>query len=889
MLTIGKLGASRKQLEYYEQQVAAGIEDYYAGRGECAGAWRGSGTAAVGLTAGGHVARDSFMALMHGRNPVDGAVLRPMGACSTVAALDLTFSAPKSVSVLFAIANEGVSAALLDAHERAVDAALAYLEREACFTRRGHGGAERVRGEGFIAACYRHRMSRAGDPQLHSHVVVANMMRALGRYTALDAHSLYEHKSAAGAFYRAVLRAEVRERLPWVTWREVGRGLFEIDGIPDAVLRHFSQRRVEIEERAMELASSGGLSRQRMQGIALATRRAKEHDVDGSTWRQQAAARAAEHGFGRAGLRALQDRGVVAAREPDLESCFARLSGPEGLTQMHNAFARRHALADIAGVFRQGGTAAQLETATSQYLDDPNVLLLSVDRDNTTQYTTVDLLAREREIVEGARRRSAERVALLSPKLVDRVLARCEPALNQDQAAAVRALTASGHGIDIVEAFAGTGKTTMTGALSRCYELAGWRVIGAAPTGRAARQLRELAGIPAGTMHALVGQLDATEGFAPRTVLVLDEAGMAPTRMTARLLAHAERAGAKVIAIGDPRQLGSVEAGGWLAALARQRPAPQLHEVIRQRDLDERIALEALRDGDPERYLAHKEDAITIHAAERDALEALVEQWHAAQQKHGLAAAVMIARDNHTRETLNQAARTCLKRDGVLAANGIDVGGREFAKGDRVIARRNNRHLDVDNGTLGTVVRLSSQHVRIRTDAGQLRELDPAYVAAHLEHAYALTGHGAQSGTFSWAGVIGRPEEFTWEWAYTALSRARDQTALHVIAERAESDHERDDYGPAVKDRGHAETRRVLYRSMQRCEIERLGIEQAQPESELRRRLAEANAVRQRELERLADLDLRAALSRPPPPALRGPPTRWPAHRGPDHERGLER
>jgi conjugative relaxase-like TrwC/TraI family protein len=91
-----------------------------------------------------------------------------------------------------------------------------------------------------IAAAYRHRMSRAGDPQLHTHVVVANMTRAVGRYTSLDAHALYEHKSAAGAVYRAVLRAELHERLPWVRWRAVGRGLFEIDGVPEEVLRHFS-------------------------------------------------------------------------------------------------------------------------------------------------------------------------------------------------------------------------------------------------------------------------------------------------------------------------------------------------------------------------------------------------------------------------------------------------------------------------------------------------------------------------------------------------------------------------------------------------------------------------------------------------------------------------
>lgn len=123
MLTIGKLGASRVQLQYYERQVAAGMEDYYAGRGEAQGVWRGAGAEILGLAAGETVDAGAFMALTQGLSPVDGSVLRAMGRCSTVAEVDLTFSAPKSVSVLFAVADDGIAGALADAHEQAVDAA----------------------------------------------------------------------------------------------------------------------------------------------------------------------------------------------------------------------------------------------------------------------------------------------------------------------------------------------------------------------------------------------------------------------------------------------------------------------------------------------------------------------------------------------------------------------------------------------------------------------------------------------------------------------------------------------------------------------------------------------------------------------------------------------
>jgi conjugative relaxase-like TrwC/TraI family protein len=333
MLTIGKLGASRGRLEYYDAQVAQGAEDYYAGRGEAAGTWRGAGARTLGLAIGGQVDRGEFKALMWGRHPDSGDVLREMGKRSTVAGLDLTFSAPKSVSVLFAIADDQTSRALLAAHERAVDAALGYLEGEACFTRRGRDGAQRLRGEGFIAASYRHRMSRAGDPQLHTHVVMGNLTRADGRYTALDARALYEHKSAGGAVYRAVLRGEVRERLPWVSWRQAGRGLFEIDGVEEQALRHFSRRRVEIEERAAELvgAVAGELSRERMQGIALATRKAKSYGIDGGTWREEARARPAEHGLGQQKLTSLPMRTASRAggQEPGVAERLDRRKARE--------------------------------------------------------------------------------------------------------------------------------------------------------------------------------------------------------------------------------------------------------------------------------------------------------------------------------------------------------------------------------------------------------------------------------------------------------------------------------------------------------------------------------------------------------------------------------
>jgi conjugative relaxase-like TrwC/TraI family protein len=756
-----------------------------------------------------------------------------MGARSTVSGFDLTFSAPKSVSVLFAVEDAEVARALLAAHERAVDAAVEYLEREACWTRRGRDGVDRVRGDGFIAASYRHRMSRAGDPQLHTHVVIANMTRADGRYTALDARSIYEHKSAAGAVYRAVVRAEVRERLPWLSWRQTGRGLFELDGIPEPVLRHFSQRRVEIEERALELAGIGaadGLSRERMQGIALATRKAKDYGVDGPTWRQQAHARAAEHGLGKAELAALRNRAVVDTPMIDVSALADRLSGAEGLTGTHNTFAPRHALAEIAGAFPQGARLSDLDVTTGEYLAHDTVVRLRGECDGL-RYTTVELLARERELVDGAQRRASDEIGILSPALVDRALAAQAPALNEHQTTAVRSITSSGRGVEAITALAGTGKTTMVSALARAYEQAGWNVIGAAPTARAARQLRDVAGIDAMTMHALLAQIRRSGGLNPQTLLVLDEAGMAPTRRSADLFAYAELAGAKVVAVGDPGQLGPVEAGGWLATLSHNQQGPALRDVMRQRNPEEQHALHALHDGDPSGYLTHKHDTITVHQTEVEALVTLTDAWYAAQLEHGRRQTVMITRDNLTRERLNRTARAKLVQDGTVSPTPTIIGGREYARGDRVIARRNDRHRDIDNGSLATIIALNPDDgsMIIHTDSGQPRALDAGYVANHVEHAYALTAHSAQGATVTWAGVIGRPAAFTREWAYTALSRARNHTTIHLITQRSEHDRERDEYAPAEPDPTPEQALIMLRQAMARSEHEPLAADQGPP------------------------------------------------------------
>ena len=274
MLSLAKLGRGNEG--YYLDAVAKGAEDYYVGRGEAPGYWAGRGAELLGLD--GEVTPEALRAILAGSAP-DGSML---GAGNrTVPGFDLTFSVPKSVSVLAALRPE-LSEQIVDACEVAVARSIAWLEDSACSSRRGHNGVEHVDGDGYVAAAFRQRTSRAGDPQLHWHVLVANTTRGPdGRWRTLDGTRIYPALRTAGFLFEAEMRHELTNRLG-VQWRPARNGISEIDGAPAAVLRHFSKRRSQIEDR---LAVTGYSSGRAAQVAALNTRDRKADPESDQTLR----------------------------------------------------------------------------------------------------------------------------------------------------------------------------------------------------------------------------------------------------------------------------------------------------------------------------------------------------------------------------------------------------------------------------------------------------------------------------------------------------------------------------------------------------------------------------------------------------------------------------
>jgi conjugative relaxase-like TrwC/TraI family protein len=774
MVSVGKLAAGPTAGRYYVEQVAQGREDYYAGDGEAAGEWVGSAPIQLGLA--GTVQDDELVTMLASRDPAtDRQLRRPLGH-GAVAGFDVTFRAPKSVSVVFEIADPEAGAQVCAGHEAAVREALDYLERHGCWTRRGHAGAIEVRGGGFLAAAFRHRSSRAGDPLLHTHVVIANATQGPdGRWTALDGRRLYEHQKTVGYLYQAALRRELTERLG-LEWGEVRNGVADVAGIDRVVIEHFSRRRAEILD---ELARRGEQSARSAEVATLATRRRKSYDVPVHRLRAEWRARAAEHGLDRDQLEHLLRYGTHGRQpeDPSLRWVVRELEGPEGLTAQASTFGRREVLRAVAEAYPDGARVADVERLADAFLARATILGLGDGR-----YTTVELARTERDLLAGAQQRRGAGVAVADREAVDQALVQ-RPTLTGEQAELVRAVTRSGAGIEAVRAPAGTGKTFALDAAREAWQHSGVPVIGCTIAARAACELRDQTGIDAMTIASLKQDLDWGRALAAGGVLIVDEAGMVGTRDLATLAMACEQVDGKLLLVGDDRQLPEIHAGGAFRALADQLPAHALTSAQRQRESWDREALAALRDGDVEAWATayHREGRLSVSTTADQARDQLVADWWTAHQAGR--DALMIAHRRVDVADLNRRARQLMREAGCLGADELEAGTRAIAVGDRVCATRNDRALRILNGHRGQVFDAGPSYLGVRLDSGETRLLPSGYVAEHLDHGYATTAHRAQGATVDQAFVLGSDELYR-EWGYTALSRHRDQARFYITAPR---------------------------------------------------------------------------------------------------------
>ncbi|WP_342111681.1 MobF family relaxase [Methylobacterium sp. SI9] len=820
--TLHALGCGASAGAYYTNdpyRETQNRDEYYAQDG--GGRWWTQGAAIV--RHGAPIVLESFRDLCAGVDPATGQPLVRGSGAGHRAGWDLTLTAPKTVSLLWAASDPEARAQLEAIHAAAVEEALGFLcAEELVQVRLGAGGHRREAPAGVMVGRFDHYTSRAGDPNCHTHCVVINAAVSKDKKPrTLEPERLYQWQLVVGSAYRAALAERLVGELG-LSLRPAGQGQFEIAGIPDAVIEAFSKRSAAIEARVGgDRAAASGAQKE---VAALATRGAKADLPTGpaleARWRAEFTALAhdpwaAVRGAAREPAR---EHGVERAPEhafdpPEIAGATPVARAASALFRHENVLTRRSLIEralDEAALQGLGLAAVRDELAE---LERSGQLVRLVQAEREACWTTPGIAATEAALLRAADRPAAERV--VPAPVVDAVLATASVA--EEQKAALRHVSGAAA-VSVLEAGAGTGKTTTAKALVEIARRSGIQVIGLAPSWVAADELGASTGIPAQAIakwrHDRACEAGASLG--PDTLVLVDEAGMVGTKDLAAILSAAEAGGARVVLMGDRRQLASVAGASALRAVndVLGRHAT-LSEVRRQAVPWQRAASVLMARGEVEAGLRAyaRHGCIELVAGAAAVQARALALWSEARARHGADAVLMVTRRNRDAAELNRGARALLRAEGALTGPDVEVVARDrenrpralgLAVGDRVRFGESLSQHGIRNGTRATVEAIGADaggelRLRVRLEDG--RRVEDAYAAfvpvralrarqaqswPRISLGYAGTAYAVQGRTCEatiYCGVTaGDAREL-----YVGLTRHRQEAHLVVERERLEA------------------------------------------------------------------------------------------------------
>jgi conjugative relaxase-like TrwC/TraI family protein len=787
------------------------------------------------------VAREFFLT-EHGREPVDARELAAQIAKDsrprrqTVAGYDLTFSPVKSVSTLWAVADPAVAVAIERAHQAAVKDALRFIEKHALFTRTGPQGIRQVNVRGLVATAFIHRDSRAGDPDLHTHVAVANKVQTLdGRWLSIDGRVLFKANVAASETYNTALEQHLREALGVRFAERPGtdpakRPIREIVGVDPRLNHRWSTRRAHINIRRGELAiqfqedhgrpPTAVEALQLAQQATLETRDAKHEPrtlaEQRATWLNEAATvlggLAAAAAMVQTALTPAAETATIADAHWVAQTADHILAVME---ESRSTWQMWHVRAEVQRQMRTADVPAEraavlVDLLVDEVLDRRSVALVpprdgidepqALRRMNgssvytvagTDLYTSQRILDAERRLVIAAGRGDGPVVDESAVDLALLEMAANKTALDAGQAWLVRQMCTSGARLQLAIAPAGAGKTTAMRALTLAWTQDGGQVVGLAPSAAAAAVLAEQTGIRADTLAKLTWSLrhdelpDWAAAVGPSTLVIIDEAGMADTLSLDAAVQFAIDRGASVRLVGDDQQLAAIGAGGVLRDIKHTHGALHLTELHRFSNPAEAAASLALREGKPTAlnfYLDHGRVHVgDIATTTEDAFTAWV-----LDRSAGLDA-IMLAPTRELVAELNRRARDH-RLDHSPASSEVRLAdGNQASVGDVIITRSNDRRLRptatdwVKNGDRWTITRISRRgDLTIRHTRSQLTVRLPIdYVRESTGLGYATTIHSAQGvSADTMHGLLTGQESR--QQLYTMLTRGRHANHLYL-------------------------------------------------------------------------------------------------------------
>lgn len=827
--------------EGYYLDLAA--EDYYLKGGEPLGQWLGKGASALGL--GEIVEREQLRQTALGFSPNGDPLVQNAGRLSRKPGWDHTFSAPKSVSVLWSQASPDLRKVIESCHNEAVRVSIQYLEDQATITRRGHGGVESEQGQ-LVVASFLHGTSREQDPQLHTHALILNaVLREDGSWGALRSRDLYMHKMAAGAVYRAALAHELRHTAG-LNPRPVDRW-FELAGVPKALIREFSRRRQQIQDALDALDLKGAKA---AAYVAFNTRRAKGHAPRSelfAAWRKVGKA----FGFTRDRVEAMvSKKNQRSAVDPVQTVQRAVKDAIDQLTLQDSYFYSRDVVRRVAECVQDGHVSPQvLQNTVAKALKDPAIVHLGRDQGHDL-YSTRALMEKERTILNCAERLQDRIIPSVDQRTRDAAAKKF--GLDDEQHEALRHLTDKNGALKLFTGSAGTGKTRTLKAANALWTKAGLKPIGVSVAAKAARGLESASGIKSFTVAQLLYGLDDTQakrikhnlslrglknniswdavftknrraiwnkplirnrrksGSTPRrltnrNILVIDEASMLGTIDFHRLLARAEKAGAKIVLTGDAKQLPSITAGSPFGALIDKHKHAKLRKNWRQPTAWHAEATRHFADGDAQTALSlyAANDRLTVRCSERESMDVLIDDW---AQQHVVErdGSLVLAGTNREARLLNLLAQSKRRDLGELGRHKFLLRGSRFCTNDRIMFTKTDRRIGIDNGDAGTIERITHASnakrctVTVRLDRRQRRfgtdmpwKERVTFRVADFEQlalGYAATTHKAQGATVPRTFVLAGGWMTSRELAYVQMSRHREDCRIYGTVQQVGED-----------------------------------------------------------------------------------------------------